>query len=296
MDDNWESKNVGTQSVDRAQQGTTLGYLVAEANAMNAKPVSSLRSADVYPFGDRGFDVRAKLKGLVKSLKPNPQKRVDSLFKKYQISSIKSSIMESSAFHDWTSKVMRTYKTNPEAGEVLMVSTLTAHYGDDVVTKMLHEAKEMPRTKAVAVKLQEAQLINWMTTGQTADDVFKLLKLDGKTENVFDDPAFRTWMSYVSKLNQKNPAKPIAIDVLLKNYYELDLASMIVSSKNNAQEKKNTILAHILTDLQTMLFKRWKHDDVTPNMLAGMYNYRAKFTKETPYIVTRYATFYKQID
>ncbi|KAE8951967.1 hypothetical protein PF010_g32987 [Phytophthora fragariae] len=70
---------------------------------------------------------------------------------------------------------------------------------------MLVAAKEAPTTRNLAAQLEEVQLANWLTSKKTADDVFKLLKLDDEGAKLFDTPVFSTWVSYASKLDEKNP-------------------------------------------------------------------------------------------
>ncbi|KAE8903692.1 hypothetical protein PF005_g21506 [Phytophthora fragariae] len=192
-----------------------LACVVAVAAAPDSKtlPSYSFQSAtDEDTAEDRAFDFPAKTKGLVTWFK---QKKTDKLFDKFKVGSIKSDVLESSQFKLWADAVSKANKKNPEAGELLMASTLTARYGDDGLVKILISAKNVYGLEATTQKLEKAQLTNWLAKGKTADDVFKLLKLDWKSEEFIKTPAFRTWLSYVNNLNQKNPDDIRAIEVVL---------------------------------------------------------------------------------
>ncbi|KAE8987315.1 hypothetical protein PR003_g22855 [Phytophthora rubi] len=200
-----------------------LACVVAVAAAPDSKtlPSYSFRSAtDEDTAEDRAFDFSAKAKGLVTWFK---QKKTDKLFDKFKVGSIKSDVLENSQFKLWADAVSKANKKNPEAGELLMASTLTARYGDDGRAKILISAKNVYGLEATTQKLEKAQLTNWLAKGKTADDVFKLLKLDWKSEEFIKTPAFRTWLSYVNNLNQKNPDDFRAIEVVLKNYDQIEL-------------------------------------------------------------------------
>lgn len=88
----------------------------------------------------------------------------------------KGQLFENPQFQKWTSAVTKGYKTNSEAAEMAIASTLAMQLGEDVLAKMVMEAKLVASTKGVDVKLEEAQLHYWPAKQQTAEQVFRALK------------------------------------------------------------------------------------------------------------------------
>ncbi|KUF86860.1 hypothetical protein AM588_10001288 [Phytophthora nicotianae] len=111
-----------------------------------------------------------------------------------------------------------------------MVSSLAAHYGDVAVAKMLTEAKKT--SHATATTFINAQLTNWHIKEQSADDVFKLLRLHEKGEKLFEDSLVSTWILYVTKLN-KDKASELMFKSLKTHYSDEVLAKLIVAARSD---------------------------------------------------------------
>ncbi|KAE8981011.1 hypothetical protein PR001_g24123, partial [Phytophthora rubi] len=75
----------------------------------------------------------------------------------------------------WAKYMAVVHRKNPEEA---MIASLRARYSDDVLAKMLVEAKRMPKSAQIAGKLEAAQIQVWMKSHETVDDIFALLKLD----------------------------------------------------------------------------------------------------------------------
>lgn len=241
-----------------------LACVVAVAAAPDSKtlPSYSFQSATDEDTGeDRAFDVSAKITTWFK------QKKTDKLFDKFKVGSIKSDVLESSQFKLWADAVSKANRKNPEAGELLMASTLTARYGDDGLAKFLISAKNVYGLEATTQKLEKAQLTNWLAKGKTADDVFKLLKLNGRSGDFIETPAYTTWLSYVNKLNQKNPDDSRAIEAVLENYGQIELAFALAPVIRFGED---TPVTRYALDLQAALFKKWKAGGMTRGQLSTL--------------------------
>ncbi|EGZ15159.1 hypothetical protein PHYSODRAFT_249125 [Phytophthora sojae] len=142
-------------------------------------------------------------------------------------------------------------KKNPEEA---MIASLRARYTDDVLAKMIFEAKAMPKTAKIAGKLETSRIQAWVKSHETVDDVFMLLKLDEAGENLFRTPQFSSWAAFVTTSAPKNPEVPMVM--LLKARYkdEAQLARMIESATKVPRTED------IATKLQTDLLNRWRLD------------------------------------
>ncbi|ETI54256.1 hypothetical protein L917_02670 [Phytophthora nicotianae] len=120
-------------------------------------------------------------------------------------------LFKKAKFGEWVTFMTKRY---PENAHAAMISALRTRYSDDVLSKMIIAAKQAPSTKNVATKLQVEQLRAWGKQGKSADDVFALLNLKTKAQNLddlFDDPQFVPWLKYVDDFNKNDPVKANAM-------------------------------------------------------------------------------------
>ncbi|POM65977.1 Putative RxLR effector [Phytophthora palmivora] len=83
-------------------------------------------------------------------------------------------------------------KNPPEA----LIGTLSKHYGEDTVAKMLFDAKYVTNTEDIAKHLQAVQFIKWFNEKKTPTDVWNLLQLTHKT--AYENPYHAIWWEYVA--------------------------------------------------------------------------------------------------
>ncbi|KAF4133990.1 hypothetical protein GN958_ATG16835 [Phytophthora infestans] len=132
----------------------------------------------------------AKLKSLMSSealkklvtnaklrLTSDNQKATNDLFQRLKVGEVKADLFQSAPFETWAKSVTKAYKKNPEGGQAAMVFTLTDHYGDKTLAKLLAEARQKYKTVIIANQLQNAQLDNWIVQKRTSNEVFSLLNL-----------------------------------------------------------------------------------------------------------------------
>ncbi|KAG7389008.1 hypothetical protein PHYPSEUDO_011471 [Phytophthora pseudosyringae] len=166
------------------------------------------------------------------TLTSNNQATTNNLFKQFKLEEGGSHLLASTQFDDWVAAVTKAYKTNPKAGDAAMVTTLATHYSDEALASMLAAAKQVASTKSTATRLEDAHLNTWKADGKTADDVFKLLKLDEAGGDLLKSSKLSTWVAYSTKLKNK----PYD-DLLLKlkpSYDDAALAKMIALAKKDA--------------------------------------------------------------
>ncbi|KAE8886144.1 hypothetical protein PF005_g14375 [Phytophthora fragariae] len=147
-------------------------------------------------------DLARRLEEMQQKVWVGEGKTAKEIFTTMKLNTQDDQLFESPAFHSWFNYVT---KLSPKSADELMLSTLKTSYKDDaVLAKMFVAAKESPSTKAIAEKLEQAQMTDWLRNEKSVDDVFKLLKLDDDVDNLLSSPLLRNWVAYVEKL-EENP-------------------------------------------------------------------------------------------
>uniref|UniRef100_H3GPJ5 RxLR effector protein n=1 Tax=Phytophthora ramorum TaxID=164328 RepID=H3GPJ5_PHYRM len=119
-------------------------------------------------------------------------KSIDDVFIGLQLTKAGDTLLDNLQFTTWLVYVDDFTANNP-GKTTSAIATLTTHYGDEAVAKILDAAKKVAGTKEVATKLETAQMQTWLASGKTADRVFKLLKLDKAGDGILSNPAFASW-------------------------------------------------------------------------------------------------------
>ncbi|KAE9064907.1 hypothetical protein PF007_g29031, partial [Phytophthora fragariae] len=189
------------------------------------------------------------------SKKPKSQEEVFKLFTKMQLVNEKANLFENPQFLKWTSAVTKGYKDSQAAdmaialtlagqrGGVsyvkkieenpykLLLSKMRARDSDDIVATYIWSAKRDVLGSTIAQKVEDVLLDSWMP--QSADEVFKLLKLNTGGSNLFNYPRLSSWVSYVTKLEGKQADEQM-YTVLRAAYGDDELATILAASKQFA--------------------------------------------------------------
>ncbi|KAE8997777.1 hypothetical protein PF011_g15330 [Phytophthora fragariae] len=206
--------------------------------------------------GERGLDKIPGVAKLADMLTPDKQKAANKLFSNLKLHETTANLFESPKFHKWVKSVTKSYKKTPDTANAVIVSTIMAQHGDEALARMLAAAKQTPTTQLFATQLEEVQLANWLTSKRTADDVFKLLKLDDEGVNLFKNPVFSTWVSYATKLDDKNP-DTLMFSVLKARYDDDVLADIFIAAKETRSTRR------IAARQESILFAKWTSDGKT---------------------------------
>ncbi|KAE9169554.1 hypothetical protein PF005_g27920 [Phytophthora fragariae] len=134
----------------------------------------------------------------------------------------------------------------------LMLSVLKTRYNDDRLQSMIITAQKVPQTKPFAARMQEQF---WISQDKTADDIFKLVKLDQEGENLFNSGELSTWVSYVAKLNKfdDRPDEFAVISYLQERFGDMELAKMFPAALERSGPNKN-----LISSLEALQFKKWQ--------------------------------------
>ncbi|KAH7487632.1 RxLR effector protein [Phytophthora ramorum] len=158
--------------------------------------------------------------------------------------------------------IFKLFKLNKE-GEKLLQSPM---FDTWVSYFMLKSSASTPS------KLQEEI---WRNQGKTADDIFKLLKLRNSGKKMFSTVDLRTWISYVTRLNQfsKKPDEFIVILELEKQFTGAGLARMLADAKYQASLIKAEGAETLAGKLQALQFKKWLKQGVTPDSITKEFTF-----------------------
>ncbi|KAE9161134.1 hypothetical protein PF004_g30937, partial [Phytophthora fragariae] len=200
---------------------------------------------------ERAFDVNipviSKLAEKM-SKKPKRQEEVFQLFSKMQLVHEKSNLFENPQFLKWTSAVTKGYKDS-QAADMAIALTLSRQHGDDALAKMVVEAKKVSITENLAVRLEEAQIKNWLRKKETADYVLRALKIEKNGYISLRSPLLDTWVSY-AKMVEENPYK-----ILISKMRARDSDDIIAGLIGSA--KREVVGTNIVHKVEDVLLESW---------------------------------------
>ncbi|KAG3240642.1 hypothetical protein PI124_g14464 [Phytophthora idaei] len=154
---------------------------------------------------------------------------IDDIFTQLSLKTAGSKIFEDPKFMTWVVYVTKAEKQN--AGDVILAKLMT-QYTPDSLAAMIAAAKKVSSTESLARVLQAQQRQVWLSTGESGDDIFKIIKLDEAGANFFESPQFTTWASYVDEFDRNIPNKAVSMLTLLaKHYDDVDLGKMLEAAK-----------------------------------------------------------------
>ncbi|KAK1935670.1 hypothetical protein P3T76_010365 [Phytophthora citrophthora] len=106
-------------------------------------------------------------------------------------------------------KYTEVYNVKYAAKKTTVIETLTRAFDDETVAKLLVAGREKSTTKKIAKQFQADQLEMWLNSGQSVDDVYKLLNIPSRRlVGDFDNlKLFNTWVTYMNAVSVKNPEK-----------------------------------------------------------------------------------------
>ncbi|KAG7376273.1 hypothetical protein PHYPSEUDO_013850 [Phytophthora pseudosyringae] len=261
----------------------TIGATVAEAQSQKTTPdawalTHSLTDGRRGNFPKRFLRARkytnndeeratspSTLENLVKSTTTTDEleawlKRGDTtnyVFKALQLQKAGDGILGNPQLVTWISYMKLFNEANPTKKSSL-ITTLTAHFGNQGLTRIIEAGLLGSNTAIMAKRLQVEQVHHWMTQGRSPENVFGLLKLDKLlpftwiSSDLFEKPGLATWIKYLDNFNAENPAKKTTlITILSKRYNDKTLANMLIAA--NKAESTSSIAKRIQAE-QTQLW------------------------------------------
>ncbi|KAG1706415.1 hypothetical protein DVH05_001563 [Phytophthora capsici] len=187
----------------------------------------------------------------------NAGKSADDVFKLLSLDKV-DDLLGNSKLHEWIA-YMKAFNQKTPSERTSIIATLTAHYGDDGVAKMIEAAKKVRTTSALAKRVQAEQTQRWLVDGKTPTQVFQLLKLDEAGTDLFTQPQIVTWAKYFEDFHKVKPNKEATLFTFLQpRYKEATLAHMLIAAEKIPATKS------IATRVQAELTSLWLTNKVEP--------------------------------
>ncbi|OWZ14580.1 Avirulence (Avh) protein [Phytophthora megakarya] len=171
-------------------------------------------------------------------------KSADTVFKRFHLDKRGTFIFDNPHFAVWVEYADDLSANFPEMSAI---STLTKHYGDNLLYEIIQIAKRKSDTEKLAIKLETEQMQHWLVTKKSPDELFRLYHLNLKGRKLFENPEFNTWAKYVDDLTTKRPEDPTWMYSTLTKYFNDDeLFQMTNVAKDSSKTK--TIAAKVEDD------------------------------------------------
>lgn len=185
-------------------------------------------------------------------------KSADDVFKLLTLDKAADGLLANPQLNDWISYMNLFNEANP-AKRTTVIATLTRHFGDEGLARIIEAAKQAPTTAALAKRMQTEQIQRWLVDKKTPEDVFSLLKLDDVELRLFEQPQIVTWAKYLDDFKKANPTSETTLLLFLNSRYDdSDLVSMLIAAKNVPQTEKLAIR------IQAEMTALWLKETVEP--------------------------------
>ncbi|KAF1793661.1 hypothetical protein GQ600_6682 [Phytophthora cactorum] len=186
----------------------------------------------------------------------------------------------------YISKFNKKYRND----RTYMIDMLVTRYGDDGVSKMIETAKSDPAAKKLAEKLQTDQFRGWIRNDKSADDVFRILKLDDPAN--IADLNLNAWLKYLDAFNHRFPEKATNTLDTFKGVYggDKELAKMLVAALKVPATKAQAERLQIAQFTQ-WFENGWRTEDIMTKVLK--LDNRNWATSPDAVILAHYNKFYE---
>eukprot|EP00644_Phytophthora_capsici_P018579 jgi/Phyca11/128001/e_gw1.73.72.1 len=144
-------------------------------------------------------------------------------------------------------KYTEAYNVRFATKKTTVIETLVRAFDDETVARMLLAGREKSTTKKIAKQFQADQLEMWLNSGQSVDDVYKLLNLPSRRDHLGDfggEKLFDTWLTFMNAVSIKTPEKTSAIFTTLAPTFKNRPMMQILEAANkfSSMEKAATKL------------------------------------------------------
>ncbi|OWY97031.1 RxLR effector protein [Phytophthora megakarya] len=216
----------------------------------------------------------------------NAKETPENIFRLFKLDKGVENLHDSWKLNTWAAYVSILNKENPQ-DKISMIAMLATHYDDATVAKMIEAVQKVPSTAHVGKILHKEQLLGWLNTGKTPENVFKLLKLDSGADDLVANPTLYTMTSYLNVFNGKNKADhTMLIDIIKMTYGDADAALAFEKATRELTTKSN---ARVLKGAQ---FDDWIKRGIKPNK-AQRTIFGGFATEIEDVIAYQYARYYK---
>ncbi|OWZ07686.1 RxLR effector protein [Phytophthora megakarya] len=196
----------------------------------------------------------------------------DDVFQLLKLNKAGDDVLTSPEFAIWTNYMTAfNSKLKDKKKQSTLFGTLTAHYNDQALVKIINKAETVPDTAKIAQRLELQQVETWLKKGKTPNDLYTLLWLDHAGDELMKNPRFETWLKFTNYYNINNPEEAkLAIVRLLEHVEEDKIASMLVAARKTPLSRTAD---KQLEKLQAEQFQLWLHGlkikDPKPEFVGG---------------------------
>ncbi|GMF29048.1 unnamed protein product [Phytophthora lilii] len=179
-------------------------------------------------------------------------------------------LFESPDFSVWVAYTRMVSKTDADAA---ILTSLTARYGDEALSKMIEGGLRVKSTQEISTKLQQMQFKYWKELGISSDDMFTyVLKLDEDINGLLKNPNLNTLAKYVDELSEADDKlKTPMIDTFRAYYSDAVLLKMFHTAKNDPKTQKmaESLIASLNDKLRLDRFKKAQLRDMRKAQLRN---------------------------
>ncbi|KAL4114315.1 hypothetical protein PRIC2_014638 [Phytophthora ramorum] len=215
-------------------------------------------------------------------------KSSDDVFTLLKLDKAPDNFFDNPLYKTWSS-YMNVYNNKHPGKQTNLFKTLTTHYNDKRLIKILEEAKKYPHLESTASKLQTEKIQSHLASKESPDEVFNLLGLGDAWDNVLGNPLFKVWLDYVKKFDRENPGKKTDWYLALHRAYgDGGVESMVYIGLQNPSTVK------IAEMVQGGLLKRWLVKEKSPDLTFN-WILRHPTTNEKLFADPRFETWAKYL-
>uniref|UniRef100_H3H3G1 RxLR effector PexRD54 WY domain-containing protein n=1 Tax=Phytophthora ramorum TaxID=164328 RepID=H3H3G1_PHYRM len=187
-------------------------------------------------------------------------KSSDDVFTLLKLDKAEKNFFDNPLYKTWSS-YMNGYNNKHPGKETNLFKTLTTHYNDKRLIKILEEAKKYPHLESTASKLQTEKIQSHLASKESPDEIFNLLGLGDAWDNVLGNPLFKIWLDYVKKFDRESPGKKTDWYFTLHGAYgDGRVESMVYIGLQNPSTLK------IAEMVQAELLKSWLASKDSPDL------------------------------
>ncbi|OWZ00664.1 Avirulence (Avh) protein [Phytophthora megakarya] len=164
------------------------------------------------------------------------RKDPDEVFHLFEVDNLWGNILKKTEFTAW-SKYVDNLNTNYPEEPMWMYATLSKRYDDEVLFKMIKEAKLVEEYKTIAIKLED----EWFQVGLQRRKIPYKALIDlglGKSRNtlvgqLMDEKSLANiWVKYLQAFNMRYPdQKTTTIQSLTNSFGDVDVTTMLHTAK-----------------------------------------------------------------
>ncbi|OWZ19748.1 RxLR effector protein [Phytophthora megakarya] len=191
------------------------------------------------------------------------EKTVDEVWKKLRLDESLNDAIANPSMNilvKYVNMFNKVNKKNPDK-HLSVIKTLSSRYGEDTVAMAFLKATEDKSTNAIATRLLNQQQWGWLTSGKSADDVFKILKVSDDGSEFIGGRKYTLLAEYVALLVANKPAQKVNMFMTLKNGFGGDgkFAVVVLEAMKNPLTRDDGMY------WMGPLFNKWLRQDIHPS-------------------------------